>query len=417
MSDKIIDIGKSVVMYEGQHNTNIICIELDEGLVFVDTGRQDDVAKDFRKKMEKRFNKKATHLLLTHYHIDHISGMSAFKDIEIIGSKTGNKKYLDDLKGTLTLENRKADVERWKKMAVEHNWEPNATRDIHWEYYPKVELFPTTKVVDEYEIGSGKQKVIFKRVGGHTECSAYIHLPHEDMILLGDNFVGDPSRVGGCFFGGLRKNSIKIYDEIIKLKPKIILPGHGPQIDLAYLEKAQEYFKKFFKVLDEMYDKGIDPSEAAKYKGLPEFYDEKPDYWDDRVVGRLYNVICAEKTIEKIDKQHKKLDKASIENDVDKLLKYYTKDFVITVSDGFFVQGEETFRRCFRPTKFLETGMKREDHYFTGDQFIEKVLIKSKTETNGKEETSAREAIHIWTKENGVWKIKTEVRLGDKDIS
>jgi len=31
-------------MCEGQHNTNIICIELAEGLVFVDSGRQDDIA-------------------------------------------------------------------------------------------------------------------------------------------------------------------------------------------------------------------------------------------------------------------------------------------------------------------------------------------------------------------------------------
>jgi glyoxylase-like metal-dependent hydrolase (beta-lactamase superfamily II)/ketosteroid isomerase-like protein len=417
MTYEITEIGKNVVMLEGQHITNIICIELDEGLVFVDSGRQDDVAVEFRKKMEKRFKKKATHMLLTHYHHDHISGMSAFKDIEIIGSKTGHKKYLEDLKGPLSKENRIAQVEQWKVMAVERNWEPHAGRDLLWEYYPKVDLFPPTKAVDKYEIGSGKQKVIFKRVGGHTECSAYVYLPHENIVIIGDNFVGDPSRVGGCFFGGLRESAIDIFDEIIKLKPKIILPGHGPKTDLAYLEKARDYFKKFFKVLGEMYDKGIKQSEILTYEGMPEFYDEKPDYWDRNVLERLYLVVGAEKTLEEIDKQHKKLDQASIENDVDKLLKFYTKDFVITVSNGFYVQGEETFRRCFRPTKFLETGMKREDHYFTGDQFIEKVLIKSKTEANGKEETSAREAIHIWAKENNVWKIKTEVRLGDKDTS
>lgn len=416
MSDKINDIGKSVVMYEGQHNTNIICVELDEGLVFVDSGRQDDVAKKFREKMEKRFNKKATHLLLTHYHNDHICGMSAFKDIEIIGSKTGNNKYLEDLKGSLSLEGRKASVEQWKKMAVEQNWEPSPARDLLWEYYPKVELLQTTKALDDYEIGNEKQKVIFKRVGGHSECSAYIYLPHENLVLIGDNFVGDPSRVGGCFFGGLNENSIELFDEIIKLKPKAILPGHGPQTDLAYLEKARNYFEKFFKVLHEMYDKGIEPSEAANYKGLPKFYDEKPDYWDDRVIGRLYSRISEKRTIKEIDKLQLEYTQISKENDLDKLINLYAEDFVITISNGFYVH-KENIRRCFRPSNFLDITNERKDYYFLGDKFIEKVLTTSTIEANGSKKTTQGEAIHIWIKENGSWKINIEIRLGEKEIS
>ena len=417
MSDKIIDIGKSVVMYEGQHNTNIICIELAEGLVFVDAGLQDDVAKGFRKKMEQRFDKKATHLILTHYHHDHLMGMVAFKDVEIIGSKTGNKKYLDDLQGRLSLENRKASVKQWKKLAVEQNWSPNETRDILWKYYPKVELLPTTKAVDTYEIGKGEQKVLFKRIGGHSECSAYIYLPHEKIILIGDNFVGDPSRVGGCFFGGLKESIIEFFDEIIALKPKTILPGHGPQTNVAYLEKARNYLEKFFKTLHEMYDEGIEPSEAANYKGLPEFYDEKPDYWDDRVVQRLYIRVGEERTIKEIDKLQLKIDQASKENNVEKLLKFYAEDFVITVSEGFYVQGQEQFRRCFKPTNFLEIKNERKDHYFLGDKFIEKVFTTSKTEGNGIKKTIQSEVVSIWIKENGAWKINTEIRLGEKEIS
>lgn len=413
MSSKITEIGKNVVMCEREHNTNIICIELAEGLVFVDSGRQDDVAKEFRQQMEKRFNKKATHLLLTHYHQDHISGMSAFKDIEIIGSKTGHKKYLEDLKDSLSLESRKAQVEHWKKLAVELNWGPSPSRDLLWKYYPKVEMLPPTIATNNIEIGSGKQKVIFKRVGGHTECSAYIYLPHEEMILIGDNFVGDPSRVGGCFFGGLRGNIIDILDEIIKLKPKIIVPGHGPKTDLVYLTKAREYFKNLFKALKEIFDKGIKEADIYTYEGLPEFFDEKPDYWDRSVLRRLYSTIGAEKTIAELDKIWDKLDQASLENNLDKMLEFYTEDCIITVSDGFYVHGQQDFRNRFRSSNFIEIKTERKDHYFIGDKFVEKVVSISKIDNNGEKSTTESEAIHIWVKENGHWKIDMEIRLGE----
>ncbi|MHA1353963.1 MAG: MBL fold metallo-hydrolase [Candidatus Heimdallarchaeota archaeon] len=416
MSSQIIDMGKSVVMCTRPHNTNIICIELDGGLVFVDSGRQDDVAIEFRQQMEKRFNKKATHLLLTHYHHDHISGMSAFKDVEIIGSKTGHKKYLEDLEGPLSKEGRKTSVEQWKKMAVEQNWDPSDSRTLLWKYYPKVDIFPPTKATDEFEIGSGKQKVIFKRVGGHTECSAYIYLPHEDMVLLGDNFVGNLSSVGGCFFGGLRENIIPIYDEIINLKPKMIVPGHGPEADLAYLVKARDYYKGLFKALGEIFDKGIKESELLAYEGFPEFFDEKPEYWDSRVLPRLYKEIGAEKTIAEIDKKLDKLNQASLENNLDKLLKFFTEDLIVTVRDGFYVQGQDDYRNRFRATNNIEITSERKDHYYIGDKFVERVITTSKSQNNGKTTTTESDAVHIWVKEKGQWKINMEIRIGEKEI-
>ncbi|NPE06779.1 MAG: MBL fold metallo-hydrolase [Asgard group archaeon] len=415
MSGQVIDIGKSVVMYEMEHNTNIICIELQEGLVFVDSGRMDDVAKKFRKDMEMRFSKKATHLLLTHYHHDHICGMSAFKDCEIVGCETGHQKFLEDLKGNLSLESRKAQVERWKVMAVELKWKPSKSRDLLWKYYPKVELLPPTKAADEFVIASSEQKVIFQRVGGHSECSAMIHVPLEEIVILGDNIVGDPTKVGGCFFGGLDESIVGIYDEVAKFKPKTIIPGHGPITDLPYMKEAGAYFKKLFKSLREMYDTGVKPTEVASYKDLPEFYDEKPDYWDS-ALERLYQKISSEMSLKEIDKIHVELNQASFENDGEKILNFYAKDFVVTVSNGFFVRGADDFKRCFRPTNYVDIKNERLDHFFLGDKFIEKIATTSKTNTNGTEQTTESEAVHIWIRENADWKIQSDIRLGSKDI-
>jgi ketosteroid isomerase-like protein len=295
-------------------------------------------------------------------------------------------------------------------MAVEQNWEPNESRNLLWKYYPKVVLLPPTKLVDEFELGKEKQKIIFKNIGGHSECSAYIHIPHEEMVILGDNIVGDPSQVGGCFFGGLRPNVVDIYKQVAELKPKTIVPGHGPITDLPYMQKALDYFIKFFKVLGEMIDKNVKPDEIATYQGLPEFYDKKPDYWDSTIL-RLYDAIGGEKAISEIDKIQRKLDKASITNDVDEMLKHYAKDFAITVSNGFAVRGHDDFRRCFRPSKYEKIEVERLDHFYLGNKIIEKLLSKTTQQVNGEKQVTESKCVNVWVKEDNKWKIQSEIRL------
>ena len=72
-----IDVSPSVVMAENPNGSNLTCIALDDGLVFVDTGLVTDIAADFRTAMEQRFKRPTKYLSLTHGHIDHIFAMAA----------------------------------------------------------------------------------------------------------------------------------------------------------------------------------------------------------------------------------------------------------------------------------------------------------------------------------------------------
>jgi hypothetical protein len=49
-----VDISPSVVMAENPNGSNLTCIALDDGLVFVDAGLVTSIAADFRKAMEQR---------------------------------------------------------------------------------------------------------------------------------------------------------------------------------------------------------------------------------------------------------------------------------------------------------------------------------------------------------------------------
>ena len=55
---KHIQVTDNVVLYRIPQGSNIICIALDNELVFIDTGLNTVVASNFRKEMEKKFGRK-----------------------------------------------------------------------------------------------------------------------------------------------------------------------------------------------------------------------------------------------------------------------------------------------------------------------------------------------------------------------
>ncbi len=83
---QIVDIAPSVVMAQNPSGSNLTCIALDDGLVFVDTGLSTEAAATFRQQMEKRFDRPTKYLMLTHAHIDHIFAMGAFADVEVVAA-------------------------------------------------------------------------------------------------------------------------------------------------------------------------------------------------------------------------------------------------------------------------------------------------------------------------------------------
>ena len=90
---KIVDVSPSVVMAQNPSGSNLTCIALEDGLVFVDTGLSTEAASDFRKQMEKRFDRPTRYLMLTHANIDHIFAMGAFADVEVVAAASSRPLF------------------------------------------------------------------------------------------------------------------------------------------------------------------------------------------------------------------------------------------------------------------------------------------------------------------------------------
>ncbi len=295
-------IGNRIVVLENEYDANLVCIELEKSLVFVDTGRVVDLALEFRKDMEKRFNKKASHLLLTHYHFDHYGAMSVFKDVEIIAAKAGYDDFSIGLKTYLIKETRQEDVRIWKEQAEKNNIEVSPGRLLHWEHYPKNDIFLPTKIVDdELQLGNEKEKIIFKVTGGHSECTAYVYIPSESVIHISDNLATDPNGNDGVFLGhsvfffrmGVSSKTIEILEEVCTLPVITVIPGHGPVISKRHTIEITKYLKDLTATIHSSIVEGRDLDEIETDSGFKRFYVTKPDYWST-IIQRQYNLKVEE---------------------------------------------------------------------------------------------------------------------------
>jgi len=302
MKPKYSTIGDRIVVLENEYDANLACIVMEKSLVFVDTGRREDLAHKFRKDMERRFNKKASHLLITHYHFDHYGAMSVFKDVEIVAAKAGYDDFSAGLKTYLTKEKREETVKTWKEEAERNNIEVSPGRLLHWEHYPKNELFLPTKIVkDEFELGENKEKIIFKVTGGHSECSAYVYIPSESVIHVSDNLATDPNGNDGVFLGhsvffyrmGVSSKTIEILEEISALPVVTVIPGHGPIVSKSQTIKVTKYLKKLSAIIHSSIIEGKNLDEIETDSKFKKFYDAKPDCWST-IIQRQYNLILEE---------------------------------------------------------------------------------------------------------------------------
>ena len=95
---EIYNVGKNIVVANlSKIGSNVVCINTEEGLIFVDTGILLEKVKKFRQDMEKKFKKKTINLILTHAHQDHFFGMKAFLDVPIIATNASKKTIKERL--------------------------------------------------------------------------------------------------------------------------------------------------------------------------------------------------------------------------------------------------------------------------------------------------------------------------------
>jgi glyoxylase-like metal-dependent hydrolase (beta-lactamase superfamily II) len=112
----------------------------------------------------------------------------------------------------------------------------------------KVEIIlPSTTVDDRLTLQRGKRTIDIRYFGrGHTSADLVVYLPKERIAITGDlvvwpvPYVGSPQSHPGDWSNAL--------DQILMLRPKTIVPGHGPVLTD---DSQVKEMSKLFRTIDE----------------------------------------------------------------------------------------------------------------------------------------------------------------------
>ena len=236
---------------------NVTCIALPDELVFVDCGVYTKAIAKFREEMEERFQRKTSHLLLTHNHWDHIIAMAAFKDVDIVITKKGIPSLKDAYKGYLSQKERviRAEKYRTEDAEIAENIE---TADL---------FLPNITVKEELIIGSGENKIIFRIVGNHSTDSAIVHIPSEKTLCAGDNLlVCYPQLIFPSF------KVVEMYKEWEKMDIDNFIPGHGQTVKKNYVKNVRLYYENLNAFLKEQIAKKMKLEDILVNPDLPQYF-------------------------------------------------------------------------------------------------------------------------------------------------
>ncbi|XP_011877719.1 PREDICTED: beta-lactamase-like protein 2 [Vollenhovia emeryi] len=181
------------------------------------------------------------HLVITHWHHDHIGGVESVK-----------KLFPTDKQPTV-----------WKLPRSPNDKDSSDDeRSVQWE---------SLKNDQVVEVEGAKLQI--KYTPGHTTDHACLLLQDEDILFSGDCILGE----GTSVFEDLHDYMLSL-NKILELQPKRIYPGHGPVLDdplpriQYYIKHRQQREEEILRMLQEGSDKSMTEMDIVKqiYKGTPE---------------------------------------------------------------------------------------------------------------------------------------------------
>lgn len=235
-AEPITSIAPGVWMREGDlkalgHCNNTI-IEMKDYLIVVDANFPSG-AKKLQAELPGISKKPVKYVILTHHHGDHAYGNALWTKA---GATTVAHK---DMVGEM----KRYEPKRWLETSQKR--EDVKAVNMPTLEPPKETFDQSPKVFDD-----GTRRVEVWHFGwGHTNGDAFVWLPKERILVSGDAIVNGPYN----FTGDSHLASwIKVVKEAgKKLKPSILIPGHGKSGGIEVLNGQAAYFEALQKSVKE----------------------------------------------------------------------------------------------------------------------------------------------------------------------
>ena len=215
----------------GAGKGNIGAIELPSFTIVVDSTIATKTAASFRKSLESTIASPIRKLVLTHYHSDHVLGLPAFRDCDVIASASycTLRRTVKD-KPTITFE---------KSLVLE----------------------------------DGEWRVEVVHAGGHTLDSSYVYFPQEKTLFSGDLifaqtffYAGDPTFNPDAWVEALKR--------FRTMDVHTIVPGHGPICNKEEVARYIRFFETTSSIMQQLVQAGAREKDAVEDTSFPDFHPE-----------------------------------------------------------------------------------------------------------------------------------------------
>lgn len=166
------------------------------------------------------------HVLITHWHHDHIGGVESVRSLLKKLSPGGERPIV------------------WKLPRASHDERSNDEASIQWQ-----------PLRDEQVVEVEGAKLQVKYTPGHTTDHACLLLQDDDVLFSGDCILGE----GTTVFEDLHEYMLSL-EKILKMRPKIIYPGHGPVLEDPlprieyYIQHRQQREAEILQVVEQQED-------------------------------------------------------------------------------------------------------------------------------------------------------------------
>ena len=230
-----------------------------KGVVVIDALGSPILAKKLIAEIKKVTNQKVVALIVSHYHADHIYGLQEFKKIGAkIYAQGEGRNYLS------------SETAKQRLIASRFDFAP-------WVNVDTKLISADVWIDQQLTLSIGGIDFFITRVGpAHAPEDLMVYVPSEKVLFAGDLvFRGRIPFVGNAD----SKGWLIALDEIEKLNPSIVIPGHGkysvkPVEDIAFTRNYLKYLRKSMSAAAinmDPFEDAYKEADWSEYEGMPLF--------------------------------------------------------------------------------------------------------------------------------------------------
>ena len=257
--------------YAVLNEKNLVC-DANSGLINLGGGVVIDTQSDLPhgRQMIKLFGKvwpgMPKRVVNTHEDGDHVWGNQLFEGAEIIAHRTVKETmpHVADPKETQQLIKAAKSFLPSLLLKVLHPGALAIARQLMQDYdFDGIKLvLPTTVFEERHVLDLDGTEVQIIYVGPcHQTGDTIIHVPKEGVVFAGDVLFRECTPMG---WNGTFEKWMKVLDLIISLKPKVVVPGHGPVCGIEGVKEMKAYLEYVRAESKRCFGQGLSAVDASK---------------------------------------------------------------------------------------------------------------------------------------------------------